>query len=176
MKKTLCLLLALSLAVMLFGCGSQPADNSNPSVTTTTHTDAPVTTTVTTPSTTAQPTQPVPDGKVKTGLLSQVKAADFSSVDTLTTGKEGEDIVLYTDGLIQDFVVEVGEWDLDGVKFTPSYTLCKKAEMNPDTLVIIKTMFSDSMPHLRVSCRDKDGAFSRYLFQSGKDGSILFVD
>ncbi|MBQ4370112.1 MAG: DUF3298 domain-containing protein, partial [Oscillospiraceae bacterium] len=57
------------------------------------------------------------------------------------------------------------------------YVLWACSDMNEKQALDIVNMFPDVVPNIGISCTLADGcAFSKLLYQSGEDGSILFSD
>lgn len=152
MKKFICLLLSLLVMLTLFACSSASGSSTVQSV----------------------PAQPS-----GTLLVSQADAIDpngFDQVFTAMLDPDGEHIALHTDGLLQDFALEFGNMDDTGMVFQPEYTIFSAKQFTADTLICLNTYFSDTMPTLRVSFTGAEGSQVLYLFQSGKDGSILLTE
>lgn len=163
MKKFLSALMSLLLLLALVGC-----NNPNPAADTT----AP-TVTEPTPSTTALPE---PAGTLKADLLQNVDPAKFAQTYQMTIDAKGEKVALYTDGMIHDLLIEYGSMGPEDNTFTPEYTVFSAKSVSSDSLIIICTYFPDVLPNLRVQYTGAGGSITRFLFQSGKDGSILLTE
>ncbi len=152
MKRTISsILMASILLLMLAGCNQAPEESKS------------------------QAEPPQPSSTLHADHLSAVQEDQFDRVFQTVIDPEGEHVALYTDGLLKDFVVEQGTMDADAVTFHPDHPLFRARELDADTLLILYTYFTDTVPTLRVSYTGPDGPEQCYLFQSGKDGSILMI-
>ncbi len=163
MKKFLTTLMSLLLLLALVGCNTpnMPTGTTVP--------------TVTEPSP-PETTLPEPAGTLKADLLQNVDPDKFGQTYQITIDAKGEKVALYTDGMIHDLLIEYGSMGLEDNAFTPEYTVFSAKSMSPDSLIIICTYFPDLLPNLRVQYTGAEGNITRFLFQSGKDGSILLTE
>ncbi len=90
--------------------------------------------------------------------------------------EEGVAVLLTTDGLVYDFTLEYGSWDSDGIVFTPTSTVFAASSLSYCDGVVVRLYIPDVMPNLRLTYTTEEGTFQKYIFQSGKDGSILLLD
>lgn len=95
----------------------------------------------------------------------------------ITLDEDGAVVCITTGKELTDIVLEYGNWDMDGVVFTPEQKIFFSESMSPDTILVLHTYFSDVMPNIRITYKTKSGTeFSHFLFQSGMDGSIMLMD
>lgn len=130
--------------------------------------------------TSAEPKASQPDnpelGTLSADHLDHVDADRFGRVIEAAVDAEGEQVALYTDDVLEDVVVEQGTMDPEGEVFTPEHELLRVKKLTSDMLLVIHTYFTDTVPTLRVQYTGANGPEWRYLFQSGKDGSILLLE
>ena len=158
MKKWMNLLLGILMMLTLTACAAD---------------DAP-----TTAATTVPPEEAVGEG---TGihhadLLSEMDRSFFSRTVECPVDPGAPEVGIYTGGVVYNFRVEYGKIDPEGLVFTPEYEVCRREQLDADTLVVISAYFPDTLPNLRVSCESAYGYEQFYLYQSGEDGSILLMD
>lgn len=115
-------------------------------------------------------------GTVEAVLAQDVDLDSFTQSAEAIMDAEGEQVVLYTDGMVSGLTLEYGTWDEDGVYFSPKATVFAANTLTPGDAIMLQTMFSDTMPHLRLRYTSDGEEFTYFLFQSGKDGSILLLD
>ncbi len=159
MKNAFCAAVTLALILVLAGC------------------TAPTTPTV--PVSTPSPTETAParpTGTLKADLFKNIDPQKFEQKFHLTIDAQGEQAVLFTDGTIDDLQIDYGTMDLDSNRFTTEYTLFSAEHLDSDSLVVISTYFPDVLSNIRIQYTGADGAITRYLAQSGKDGSILLTE
>lgn len=95
----------------------------------------------------------------------------------ITLDEDGAVVCITTGKELTDIVLEYGNWDMDGVVFTPEQKIFFSESMSPETILVLHTYFSDVMPNIRITYKTKSGTeFSHFLFQSGMDGSIMLMD
>lgn len=115
-------------------------------------------------------------GTVEAVLAQDVDLDSFTQFAEATMDAEGEQVVLYTDGMVTNLTLEQGSWDMDGTHFSPKATVFAANTLTPGDAIMLQTMFSDTMPHLRLRYTSGGEEHTYFLFQSGKDGSIILMD
>lgn len=115
-------------------------------------------------------------GTVEAVLAQDVDLDSFSQFAEAPLDADGEQVVLFTDGLVTNLTLELGEWDPDGIQFMPKATIFAASTLSPGDAVMLMTMFSDTMPHLRMRYSSGGTEYTYFLFQSGMDGSIVLID
>ena len=94
----------------------------------------------------------------------------------LMVDEDAEPIVLIPLREMREFALEYLEWSMDTVTPTVAMTLYTDAILSPGTNLRVSCYFADVLPNLRVRYTDADGAAQCfYLFQSGRDGSLLLL-
>lgn len=115
-------------------------------------------------------------GTVEACLAQDVDLDSFTQFAEAHLDNDGEQVVLYTHGLVTDLTLEVGEWDMDGINFISKATVFAANTLSPGDAVMLQTMFSDTMPHIRMRYTADGAEYSFFLTQSGKDGSIILLE
>ena len=115
-------------------------------------------------------------GDVDAVLFGQTDPDQFEQFAEVVIDKEGEAVLLHTEGLVYDVTIEYGEWNSEGTVFTPTSTVFAAASLTPYDGVLLQAYFPDVMPILRLNYTTDEGTIQKYIFQSGKDGSILLLD
>lgn len=115
-------------------------------------------------------------GTIDATLFGQTDPDQFEQFAEVIIDKEGEAVLLHTEGLVYDVTIEYGTWDSEGTVFTPTTTVFAASSLTPYDGVLVQVYFPDVMPNLRLTYASEDGTIQKYIFQSGKDGSILLVD
>ena len=122
---------------------------------------------------------PLPDGipgTVNAVLAQDVDLDSFTQYAEAALDPDGEQVVLYTDGMVTNLTLELGAWDESGSYFSPKATVFAANTLTPGDAIMLQTMFSDTMPHLRLRYTSGGEEYTYFLFQSGKDGSIILMD
>lgn len=114
-------------------------------------------------------------GIVEACLVQDVDLDSFSQFAEVTLDAEGEQVALFTDGLVTNLTLEIGQWDESGTDFYPKATIFAVNTLSPGDAVMLQTMFSDTMPHIRMRYLSGGTEYSCFLFQSGMDGSIILL-
>lgn len=115
-------------------------------------------------------------GTVNAALFGETDPSRFEQFAEVIIDKEGEAVLLYTDGLVYDVTIECGAWNEDGTVFTPNSTVFSATSLTPYDGVLLQAYFPDVMPNLRLTYTTDTGTVQKYVFQSGMDGSILLID
>lgn len=117
--------------------------------------------------------QQVTVGNVSAHLFSEVDLEQYQQFAELTTDPNGEKIIISTDGIIQNVRIHSGIWNEDGTSFLTQSTLfCANALSSTDA-IMLETDIPDVLPELMLTFKSNGTVFSYYIFQSGKDGSII---
>lgn len=115
-------------------------------------------------------------GTVEAVLAQDVDLDRFTQFAEATLETDGEQVVLYTEGMVTNLTLEIGEWNMDGTYFAPNATIFAANTLTPGDAILLQTMFSDTLPHLRLRYTSGGEEYTYFLFQSGKDGSIILMD
>lgn len=115
-------------------------------------------------------------GTVEAELFGQTDPSQFEQFAEVVIDKEGEAILLHTEGLVYDVTIEYGAWNSEGTVFTPSATVFAAGSLTPYDGVLLQAFIPDVMPNLRLTYTSEEGTIRKFIFQSGMDGSILLVD
>ena len=119
--------------------------------------------------------QTKPHGTAQVCFADEVDKAAYKSMDEKIIDQGGDMVAIFTDGLLQNLVLEYGQMDMDGIQFTPEEKIFELPLLTDDHLLTVKTYFWDVNPTLRLSFNGAEGREEYFLFQSGKDGSILLL-
>lgn len=122
---------------------------------------------------------PLPEGEpgtVEAVLAQDVDLDSFTQFAEATLDAEGEQVVLYTEGMVTNVTLEYGSWDMDGMYFFPKATVFAANSLTPGDAIMLQTMFPDTMPNLRLRYTSGGEEHSFFITQSGKDGSIILMD
>ena len=115
-------------------------------------------------------------GVVSAQLLSQAQQTDFGQQYNISIDEEGEAILLSTNGLVYDVMLEYGSWSYDGTVFYPSNTVFAASNLSFSEAIVLRLFIPDVMPNMRLTYTTDEGTTQKYIFQSGEDGSILLLD
>ncbi len=115
-------------------------------------------------------------GIMKAQLSSEADFSKFQSYAEVIQDSFGEQFLLSTDGAVTDVRIEMGAWDENGIVFTPTATIFACDGMSSSSAVVVQFSFPDVLPGLRLQYTSEGVHYTKYLFQSGKDGSILLTD
>lgn len=115
-------------------------------------------------------------GTVTAQLWNEADQTGFEQFYNVSIDDQGEAILLSTNGLVYDLTLEYGSWDMDGMVFYPSSTVFAASSLSYSDAVILHLYIPDVMSNMRLTYTTNEGAIQKYIFQSGKDGSILLLD
>ena len=94
----------------------------------------------------------------------------------LVVDEEADPIVLIPQRNMRSFVLEYLDWDAAAMVPTVAMTLYAATYLSPGNNLRVSCYFEDVMPNLRVRYTNAEGeAQCFYLFQSGRDGSLLLL-
>lgn len=115
-------------------------------------------------------------GTVTAQLWNEADQTGFEQFYNVSIDDQGEAILLSTNGLVYDLTLEYGSWDMDGMVFYPSSTVFAASSLSYSDAVILHLYIPDVMSNMRLTYTTNEGVIQKYIFQSGKDGSILLLD
>lgn len=120
------------------------------------------------------PSQPAENADFRLDFF-QGGAAGMQFTD-LIVDEDAEPIVLISLREMTDFALEYLDWDFCTMEPTVLMTLYAATNLAPGNNLRVSCYFEDVMPNLRVRYTDTEGeAQCFYLFQSGRDGSLLLL-
>lgn len=123
------------------------------------------------------PAEQIPaPGTVEASLLADAKLEDFTQLTEVILDKEGEEILLHTDGLVYDISIDTGTWNADGTVFTMDQGVFAASSLSPGDGILVQASIPDTMPNLRLRYRAEGEIVTVYISQSGKDSSILLLE
>ncbi len=121
------------------------------------------------------PSQPAGNADFRVSYY-QGGAAGMTFTD-MVVDEDADPIVLIPLREMRSFALEYVDWDFDTMESTVAMTLYASAILAPGDNLRVSCYFEDFMPNLRVRYTDAEGeAQCFYLFQSGRDGSLLLLN
>lgn len=106
----------------------------------------------------------------------QIQQENFDQVMTVTCDENGQGVSLFAGTTLYDVSVQKGHWTPTN-KFVDDSVLFAANRLTEKDLLLINTYIPDAMPDLQLTANCGNGEErSYYIFQSGKDGSILLID
>ena len=160
---------ALLLALSLLTACAAPAETT-PETTVET---APVTETA--DAQTSATKRPAEAGLLHAAPADAPDLPDFDRIREITVDREGEEVLLYSDGRLKNFMLARGTLDPDTGNFSLSRVLHTAKILDAGEALRFTVQFSDTVPDLRITFTGADGDTRLFLFQSGEDGSILLI-
>lgn len=113
---------------------------------------------------------------ISASKFAETDVTGFSQITEAILDTDGEMFFLYTDGLLWDVQLDVGTWDIAGTEFNKQYTALLSHALSPGDAIMIQSKFTDVMPVLRLTYRIGTMTVTKFISQSGEDGSILLTD
>lgn len=115
-------------------------------------------------------------GTLSVTAFEQADLAQFTQLSELILQEGYQKVLLHADTSVTDVRITTGSWSKDGTVYTPEATVFAAAGLTPGDAVMIEADISDVAPSICISWQSGTETFTKYLFQSGKDGSILLTD
>ena len=116
-----------------------------------------------------------PETAATNGFLSAALAGNRTPDFQATLDANGEKIDLTVGGTVTQVLVETVE-SQDGVSYTLTGALFAADQLNDGQVLRLSAFLPDAMSNLRLTYTGTGGTVTRYISQSGKDGSILLLD
>ena len=117
------------------------------------------------------------EGNVSVELFNQTDIDRFTQTSELTLHPEGEQILLHSGNTaVSNVIIEYGAVSTEGTRFVPEATIFACATLTPGDAVLMNVSLSDVSPVLRITYRSGTQTITKYIFQSGEDGSIELID
>lgn len=115
-------------------------------------------------------------GVIMADLFKESDLNRFEQFSNVIIDEEGESVLLYTNGLVYDLTLEYGSCYDDSMQFVPISTVFAASSMAANEAIMVRLFIPDVMSNLRLTYTTDAGTTQKYIFQSGKDGSILLLD
>ncbi len=115
-------------------------------------------------------------GNLYAQLFSEAHLFNYQLFSEVIQHNDGVEILLSTDGAVTDIRLEYGEWNADGTVFIPSAVIFACDGISEESAIVVQCQLPDVMPVLRLSYVSQGFTFTRYIAQSGQDGSILLLE
>ncbi len=109
-------------------------------------------------------------------LFSDAELFQYKQFAEAIQSDSGVEILLGTDGAVTDIRLEYGGWNKAGTEFAPTATIFACDGISADSAIVVQCDIPDVMPVLRLTYVSKGISYSRYITQSGKDGSIILTE
>ncbi len=116
------------------------------------------------------------EGTVSAEVFNQEDAARFQRFSEVILDSEGEKILLYTDGSVTDVRIRQGTWTEDGLDFIPEAMVFAANGLSQGDAVLLQASIPDTMSNLQLQYTSNGETVTKYIGQSGQDGSILIMD
>lgn len=122
------------------------------------------------------PEMPASKGTMAISLAQDLDLEQYSQFAEAILNDQGERFVLYADDLVTNVKLEQGSWSADGSVYVPTATVFMAHTLCSGDAVMVQDWIPDTMPFLRLSYESGGKTVTQYITQSGKDGSMLFID
>ena len=112
------------------------------------------------------------------GTMTVRRASDSPApgrTETLTLDASGEIVLLLADGPVENVRLSSVRYNADG-SFTETGEVWAAQRLEDGCGLLLTTVIPESAPNLRLSWDGAGGTQTRYLTESGKDGSLLLAD
>ncbi len=109
------------------------------------------------------------DAAKGTVMLESFNPADqdaFTQSTELITGKNGEQVLLYTSKAVYDVRIETGSWSSNGKNYTPLHTIFAAASLTPGDAVMVQSDWSEK-PDLRLTYQTDNGTVTVFIDKNG---------
>ena len=162
---------ALVLALFLFtACAAAP---SEPAPETTVET---VIETETADAQTSATRRPAEAGTLHAAPAASPDLPDFDRIREISVDREGEDVILYSDGRLRNFMLARGTLDPDTGNFSLSRVLHTAKILDAGEALRFTVRIPDTVPDLRITFTGAHGDARLFLTQSGEDGALLLIE
>lgn len=116
-------------------------------------------------------------GAVGAMLFDNADSNVFTQICEVTEFDGGERILLHSgSSAVSHVTLTYGTFDEGGIATIPNYTLFACSTLTPGDAILLETSIPDTIPNLLLSYVSGDESISKFITQSGKDGSILLID
>ena len=115
-------------------------------------------------------------GTLRAALLADTDIDSYTQIAELPLTETGEQVFLSCDGILRDLRISSGFWNETGTAFTEYTTVFACQTLSPGDGIVVITDIPDVMPTLKVTYQAGMQTVEYFIGQSGKDGSILFMD
>lgn len=118
------------------------------------------------------PAEPRSEGGLRALHAEEMTDGSMPILDMLRAFESGQTVYLAAEGTLSDVSIARVEYS-GGFYETAQLWSCSEME---NAAVQLVTVIPDGMPNLRITWRDASGVQTRYLSQSGLDGSLILAD
>lgn len=115
-------------------------------------------------------------GTVEAVLFTEADIADFTQICEVSEST-GETILLHSGkSAVSHVTLSSGIFTSVGISTMPNYTIFACSTLTPGDAILLETDIPDTIPNLQLQYLSGDEYVTKYISQSGKDGSILLID
>ena len=162
-------LAALMLLFLLTACGP------GPSVPEAVPDTAAETTEETTDARTSATKRPAEAGTLHAAPAASPDLPDFDRIREISVDREGEEVLLYSDGRLRNFMLARGTLDPDTGNFSLSRVLYTAKILDAGEALRFTVQLPDTVPDLRITFTGADGDARLFLTRSEEDGAVLLA-
>lgn len=115
-------------------------------------------------------------GEISASRFQDTDRDSLTQIAEVILDRDGEMLFLYTDKKVDLVSLELGQWDQTGTVFAPTCAVFATQSLTPGDAVMVQTLIPDTLPTLRLTYVSGDETVTRFISQSGEDGSILLLE
>lgn len=114
-------------------------------------------------------------GTLNAELFTVDQLDNYDVFSEVTVDKGAVKTLLHTDSSVYDVRIETGSWSANGEIFIPEHTVYAAYALSADAAIMVESEIPDALPRLRITYQTGGRSVTRYLTDSGKDGSIFLI-
>lgn len=107
-------------------------------------------------------------GSIFTETFSEHDLDRFTQFSEVVLDNSGNKSLLYTEGVVNQIMIETGSWDANGTEFIPEYTVFAAYSLTPGDAIMVESAAANKLPNLRLSYSTADGTVHSYIVFEGE--------
>ncbi len=112
-------------------------------------------------------------GQIAGKQFSNVKPNEFSKYGELILDDQADNIVVYTDGTIQNIRIEIGEWSASGAYFTPQNIVFAATSLSQGEAILIEAKLDNKLPSMRLYFESNGKTECRFIAKDESGNIVL---
>lgn len=110
------------------------------------------------------------------GTVLKDNPEEYTQVAEIVLNKEGGQILLYTDQMVQNVRLISGSWSADGTSFTAENTVFATDNLTPGDAIMVQADFAEALPSIMLQYTSNEQVTNTYISLDNKNNTVLFTE
>lgn len=110
------------------------------------------------------------------GTVLKDNPEEYTQVAEIVLNKDGEQILLYTDQMVQNLRLISGSWSADGTSFTEENTVFATDNLTPGDAIMVQIDFTEALPSLMLQYTSNEKTTQTYISLDSANNTVVFTE